>query len=88
MEVEFKKQLIIGDVIQPVKTDVEMACAISRVVVSWDIKHAYTKEPIPIPEPDTADWYRQLTYEQFTELIDAWIARRDEALPKVSGEES
>jgi len=88
MAIEFKKQLKIRDVLESYDNDEEMARAISRLVEKWDLKDPYTDEPIDLPEPDTSEWYKEVSFEQFTDLIDAWIEHRGNALPKTSGEQS
>ena len=88
MTVTFRKELKISDVIEWYENDDEMAHALSRVMVEWDLKDPYTGEDIPLPEFDTGEWYRAITFEQFTELIDAWVERRDAVLPNPKGEQS
>jgi len=86
--IKFKKSIKIGDIIEPYVDDKAVACVISRLVEEWDIVDAYTGEPIPLPEHDTWEWYKDITFEVFQELYDALVERLNATVPKASGEQS
>jgi len=86
--VKFREELKISDVIERYKDDAATARGVSRVVVEWDLVDPYTGDPLPLPEPDTSEWYHQISYGRFMGVLGAWKERRDAEIPKVSGEQS
>ena len=90
MKVVFKKQLKVRDVIERYEKDMDVARAISRNIEEWDLTDSDTGEAIPLPEPDTPDWYLEILWSEWIELVDLWSDHRRGILdlPSPKGERS
>jgi len=73
VNVTFTPQIKVKDlVVTRWETDAAFAQFISRFIAGWDLKDAYTGEPLPLPEAGTAEWFSELTFPEQLELMRQW----------------